>query len=71
MCRVEVRGISYSEFVYYTVSVSYTHLDVYKRQEYVESETFLNDRFSQAVTIKGTQQYHAYIPVHSLSLIHI
>lgn len=35
------------------------------QDEYVESETFLNDRFSQAVTIKGTQQYHAYIPVHS------
>ena len=33
------------------------------QDEYVESETFLNDRFSQAVPIKGTQQY--------LSLIHI
>ena len=35
------------------------------QEEHVLSEIFLKDRFSEALTIKGTQQYHAFIPVAS------
>ena len=35
------------------------------QEEYSQSANVLNDPFSQAITIKGTQQYHAYIPVAS------
>uniref|UniRef100_T1HXW8 Uncharacterized protein n=1 Tax=Rhodnius prolixus TaxID=13249 RepID=T1HXW8_RHOPR len=31
-------------------------------EDYVESEYFLKNRFAQALAIKGTQQYHAFIP---------
>lgn len=41
-----------------------TNIDfAYSTQEdYVESECFLKNRFAQALAIKGTQQYHAFIP---------
>lgn len=32
------------------------------QEDYINSEIFLKDRFNKAVTIKGTQQYHAFIP---------
>uniref|UniRef100_T1H937 Carbohydrate sulfotransferase n=1 Tax=Rhodnius prolixus TaxID=13249 RepID=T1H937_RHOPR len=32
------------------------------QEDYVESECFLKNRFAQALAIKGTQQYHAFIP---------
>ena len=35
------------------------------QEDYVLSEIFLKNRFSEALTIKGTQQYHAFIPVAS------
>lgn len=39
------------------------------QEEYVESELFLKSRFDQAVTIKGTQQYHAFIPKTTSKLL--
>lgn len=32
------------------------------QEDYVESECFLKNRFDQALSIKGTHQYHAFIP---------
>lgn len=32
------------------------------QEDYVESECFLKNRFDQALAIKGTHQYHAFIP---------
>lgn len=31
--------------------------------DYEETEAFLKDRFSQSVTVKGTLNYHSYIPL--------
>lgn len=39
--------------------------DFSTQEEHVLSEIFLKDRFSEAHTIKGTQQYHAFIPLAS------
>ena len=46
-------------------NISGIHFTFSTQEDYVLSEIFLKDRFSEAVTIKGTQQYHAFIPVVS------
>lgn len=39
------------------------------QEDYVESECFLNNRFDQALTIKGMQQYHMFIPKTSSKIL--
>ncbi|GBN46744.1 hypothetical protein AVEN_184302-1 [Araneus ventricosus] len=39
------------------------------QEEYVESELFLKNRFDKALTIQGTQHYHAFIPKTTSTLL--
>lgn len=50
---------------------TFTNIDfVYSSQEeYAESDLFLKSRFDQALTIKGTQQYHAFIPMSTSKVL--
>lgn len=45
-------------------NIKTVNFEFVKQEEYVETEKLLNDRFGRAVTIKGTQQFHAYLPVN-------
>ena len=46
-------------------NITSVHFEFSTQEEYIETETFLEDRFYQAVTIKGTQKLHAFIPIES------
>lgn len=39
------------------------NFDLVKQEEYIETEKCLCNRFKKAQTIKGTQQFHAFLPI--------
>ncbi|OUF57079.1 protein RhsB [Escherichia coli] len=63
------------EFLSVSVAVSYTHLDVYKRQEYDEWGNLLSDEnphhLQQLIRLPGQQYDEESGLYYNLSLIHI
>jgi hypothetical protein len=43
-------------------NISGIHFTFSTQEDYIESEKFLEERFKQAITIKGTQQFHSFTP---------
>lgn len=46
-------------------NITSIHFEFSAQEEYIETERFLEEHFSQSVTIKGTQRLHAFIPIAS------
>lgn len=44
-------------------NIKTVNFELVKQEEYIETENFLCNRFEKAQTIKGTQQFHAFLPI--------
>lgn len=44
-------------------NIKSVNFEFVKQEEYIDTEKFLSTRFEKAQTIKGTQQFHAYLPI--------